>query len=390
MPLRTFAAAVTLAGLVALPAHAAQCGGELGQWMAGLRAEAQAAGVGAKGLAAFDSARYDKRVIGRDRAQGVFAQTFAEFSGRMVSGYRLKHGAANLQKYASTFARAEREYGVPGAVITAFWALETDFGAVQGDFDTLDALTTLAYDCRRPHLFRPQLIALLKLFDRGDIPVNVQGAWAGEIGQVQILPSDILEHGIDGDGDGQVDLRGSKPDVIMTAARFIKHLGWRAGEPWLQEVRLTRDLPWDQTGRTTRLPVAQWAAWGVQPRTGELVTNLEASLLLPMGKDGPAFLAYPNYNVYLEWNQSFVYTMTAAYLATRFTGAPKVDLRNPSPGLSINDMKALQKKLDARGHDVGKIDGVLGIGTREAVRAEQKRLGMPVDGWPTSALLNAL
>lgn len=390
MPLRTFAAAVTLAGLVALPAHAAQCGGELGQWMAGLRAEAQAAGVGAKGLAAFDSARYDKRVIGRDRAQGVFAQTFAEFSGRMVSGYRLKHGAANLQKYASTFARAEREYGVPGAVITAFWALETDFGAVQGDFDTLDALTTLAYDCRRPHLFRPQLIALLKLFDRGDIPVNVQGAWAGEIGQVQILPSDILEHGTDGDGDGQVDLRGSKPDVIMTAARFIKHLGWRAGEPWLQEVRLTRDLPWEQTGRTTSLPVAQWAAWGVQPRTGELVTNLEASLLLPMGKDGPAFLAYPNYNVYLEWNQSFVYTMTAAYLATRFTGAPKVDLRNPPPGLSINDMKALQKKLDARGHDVGKIDGVLGIGTREAVRAEQKRLGMPVDGWPTSALLNAL
>ncbi len=390
MSLRIFSIAAMLAMLAAMPARAQQCGGELGQWMAGLRAEAKAAGVGQRGLAAFETARYSKKVIGRDRSQGVFAQTFDKFSSRSVSSYRLKHGAANLKKYAKIFARAERDYGVPGPVITAFWALETDFGAVQGDFDTLDALTTLAYDCRRPQLFRPQLIALLKLFDRGDYPVNVQGAWAGEIGQVQILPSDILKHGVDGDGDGHVDLRNSEADVILTAAKFIKDLGWRAGEPWLQEVRLTRDLPWEQTGRTTRLPVSQWQARGVEPRTGKLPANLDASLILPMGKDGPAFLAYPNYDVYLEWNQSFVYTLSAAYLATRFAGAPKVDMRNPSPGLTIDGMKALQRKLEARGHDVGKIDGVLGIGTREAVRAEQQRLGFPVDGWPTRALVDSL
>src|SRR5262249_19616930 len=161
----------------------------------------------------------------RDRAQGVFSQTFAEFSSRMISDYRLKQGAANLRKYADVFARAEQEFGVPGPVIAAFWALETDFGAVQGDFGTLDALVTLAHDCRRPELVRPQLIPLLTLIDRGVLPADVKGAWAGEIGQTQILPTDYLARGVDGDGDGLVDLRNDPPDVIMTTANKIQHRG---------------------------------------------------------------------------------------------------------------------------------------------------------------------
>ncbi|MCB1418378.1 MAG: lytic murein transglycosylase [Notoacmeibacter sp.] len=388
---RAAALASALLFSLSTPALAQEkCGGEFGQWLAGVKAEAAAAGAPAKGIEALSRALYDKKVIGRDRQQSVFAQTFADFSSRMVSDYRLKQGAKHMKDYAQTFARAEADHGVPAAVITAFWALETDFGAVQGDFDTLNALATLAYDCRRPELFRPQLIALAKLIGHGDVPERVQGAWAGEIGQVQILPADIIKHGSDGNGDGLVDLRGTKEDVIMTAAKFLQDLGWRRGEPWLQEVTIPSDLPWEETGRTNRLPVKQWEEWGVKARNGALREDLSAGLVLPMGKDGPAFLAYQNFDVYLEWNKSIVYTLTAAYLATRFDGAPKVDLRTPSPGLQIIEMKELQTKLRARGHDVGEIDGILGLGTREAVRAEQKRLGLPVDGWPTRALMDAL
>jgi peptidoglycan hydrolase-like protein with peptidoglycan-binding domain len=151
-------------------------------------------------------------------------------------------------------------------------------------------------------------------------------------------------------------------------------------------------MPWEQTGRENRLPVAQWASWGVTGRGGGPLdaTKSPASLVLPMGRHGPAFFVFDNYDVYLKWNQSFVYTLTAAHLATRFAGAPAYDRRNPDPGLSPAEMRELQKKLDQKGHDVGKIDGVLGTGTREAVRAEQKRLGLPVDGWPTRTLLDML
>lgn len=376
---------------VSCPAAAEQCGGDFETWRAAVASQASAEGVGAAGLDALSQARFDTRVLARDRAQGVFTQDFIQFSSRMVNDYRLQHGAARMKKYAGAFSLAQQTYGVPAPVITAFWALETDFGAVQGDFSTLDALATLAHDCRRPELFRPHLIALLKLIDQGVLPADVKGAWAGEIGQIQMLPGDYLEKGVDGDGDGRVDLRGSVADVIMTAARLIAALGWRANEPWMQEVRVPETMPWEETGRTNRLPLAQWASWGVTTRDGgTLGEGPDAGLVLPMGRKGPAFLVYANYDVYLEWNKSFVYTLTAAHLARRFAGDPPYRKGYPEPGLNPEEMRALQEKLTARGHDVGGVDGVLGVNTREAVRKEQARLGMAVDGWPTHALLAAL
>ena len=373
----------------AAPAAAQQCGGDFAQWRAGVEDEARTAGIGEVGMKALRGARIDQRVLQRDRAQGVFNQTFNEFAGRMINSYRLKNGAANLKKYADTFARAEAEFGVPGPVITAFWALETDFGAVQGDFDTLNALVTLAHDCRRPQVFRPQIVPLLKLMEHGDLPTDVQGAWAGEIGQTQMLPSDILDKGVDGDGDGKVDVRRSERDVIMTTANKIRSRGWKPGIPWIEEVRVPDRMPWEETGRVNRKPISQWAEWGVTARDGgPLDTGRpNAGLALPMGHKGPAFLVYENFDVYLEWNQSFVYTLTAANLAARFAGAPKYDPRNAEEGLSGDAMKRLQEKLVARGYDVGGIDGILGVNTRDAVRQEQLRLGLPADGWPTPALL---
>jgi len=391
---RVAAAALTLATMVtATPALAQQCGGSFNSWLAGLQQEAAASGVSNRALAVLAQVSHDKRVISRDRKQGVFAQTFRQFSDRMVSQNRLDHGAKNLKKYARIFAAVERQYGVPGPVIAAFWGLETDYGANQGDFSTLNALATLAHDCRRPALFRPQLINALRLIDRGDLaPGQMVGAWAGELGQTQLLPSDYLSSGVDFDGDGRVDLKSSVPDVLATTGKFIASLGWQAGQPWLQEVSVPARLPWDQADLAIQHPRAQWAKWGVKARGGRALKadGLPASLVLPMGRKGPAFLAYPNFRVYLEWNQSLVYTTTAGYFATRLAGAPKVSHGNPDAGLSVDQTKQLQQRLAARGYDVGKIDGIIGAGTRAAVKAVQLQLGMPADSWPTPDLLARL
>jgi len=392
MRLRSQALAALFLCATALPAMAQECGGDFETWKQGVAAEAKAAGVGPVGLAALEAATFDERALARDRAQGVFTQTFIEFSNRMISAYRLKQGAANMKKYADIFARADQQFGVQAPVITAFWALETDFGAVQGDFHTLSALVTLSHDCRRPQLFRPQLVPLLMLIDRGVVPADVTGAWAGEVGQTQILPSDYLARGVDGDGDGIVDLRRSVPDVIMTTANKVLSRGWKRDQPWIEEVRVPEDMPWEQTGRTNKLPLSQWAQWGVtKPDGTPLIDNgLKAGLALPMGRKGPAFLAYDNFDVYLEWNQSFTYALTAANLAARLAGAKQFDPRNPETGLNGDQMKELQTKLEARGYDVGTVDGILGTNTREAIRKEQMRLGLPVDGWPTPELLAKL
>ncbi|TGT90288.1 MULTISPECIES: lytic murein transglycosylase [unclassified Mesorhizobium] len=392
MRLRSQALAALFLCATALPAMAQECGGDFETWKQGVAAEAKAAGVGAVGLDALEDARIDERALARDRAQGVFTQTFIQFSNRMISAYRLKQGAANMKKYADIFARADQQFGVQAPVITAFWALETDFGAVQGDFHTLSALVTLSHDCRRPQLFRQQLVPLLELIDRGVLPADVTGAWAGEIGQTQILPSDYLARGVDGDGDGKIDLRNSVPDVIMTTGNKVLSRGWKRDEPWIQEVRVPDEMPWDQTGRTNKLPLTQWAQWGVTNPDGSPLVDkgLNAGLALPMGRKGPAFLTYENFDVYLEWNQSFTYALTAANLAARLAGAPPLDPRNPEPGLNNDQMKALQTKLEASGYDVGTVDGILGTNTREAIRKEQMRLGVPVDGWPTPELLGKL
>ena len=297
-----------------------------------------------------------------------------------------------MKKHADVFARAEAETGVPGAVVTAFWALETDFGAVQGDFDTLNAIVTLAHDCRRPQLFRPQVIPLLKLIDNGTLPADVKGAWAGEIGQIQILPSDYLEYGHDGDRDGRVDLRNSADDVILTGAYYLKALGWRGGEPWIEEVRVPREMDWADSGRENQHPRSHWAAAGLTKRDGSPLPSdaFASSLVLPMGRKGPAFLLYPTFDVYLQWNQSLVYTLTAANLASRLAGQPAYDKASPDRGLTIDEMKQLQEKLAARGHDVGKIDGILGTGTRTALQKIQAEMGLPADGWPTQQLLEIL
>jgi len=254
-------------GALAAPAFAATppCGGDFATWLEGFKQEAAAQGVPQHVIqSALGDVTYDPAIIARDHAQGVFHQSFEQFSGRMVPP-RLSRASKLLAQYAPVFSRIEQQYGVPGPVIVAIWGLETDFGANSGKFPTIRALATLAYDCRRPEKFRGELLAALQIVARGDMsPGEMHGAWAGEIGQTQFLPSSYLKYAVDFDGNGRRDLIHSVPDVLASTANYLKGYGWQRGQPW-----------------------------------GE----------------GTA-----NFQVLLQWNASTVYTKTVAYFAQRLAG----------------------------------------------------------------------
>ncbi len=370
----------------------AQCGGSFDAFLSGVRSEASAMGLDAQAIDRFLSgARQDQSVLDADRRQGVFQKDFIAFSRSLISQNRIDNGRANAARYDSVLTRIENEFGIPREVLLAFWAFETDYGAFQGDFNTRNALLTLSHDCRRPELFRPQVFSAIELTARGGMdPARTTGAWAGEIGQVQMLPGDILANGRDADGDGVVDLKGSSPDALLSGASVLASLGWRPNEPWLQEISVPDSLDWVQTGLNHPKTVADWNALGVTSRDGTAPEAMTARVVLPMGRNGPAFFAYPNFDVYFEWNQSFTYVLTAAYFATRLAGAPVYDAGDPATGLSGDQTQLLQQRLVDLGHDVGGVDGILGEKTREAIQLEQQRLGLPADAWPTAELLGAL
>ena len=244
---------------------AAPCGGDFGAWLNGLTQEAAAQGISQRAIAAsLTGVTPDPKVLSLDRGQHVFQQTFEQFSGRMVPP-RMARGARMMQQYGPTFQRIEQQFGVPGAVITAIWGLETDFGANSGKFPTIRALVTLAQDCRRPDRFRGEALDALRIVERGDMnPADMRGAWAGEIGQTQFLPSSYLKYAVDYDGNGRRDLIRSVPDVLASTANYLKGYGWQRGQPW-----------------------------------------------------GPGTA---NFQVLLEWNKSQVYTKTVAYFAQRLAG----------------------------------------------------------------------
>ncbi|HWT31583.1 MAG TPA: lytic murein transglycosylase, partial [Propylenella sp.] len=367
-----FAAAVL--AVSAGPASAACEGpGGFSSWLQDFKSEAAAQGISPAAVSALDGVRYDQSVVDADRRQGVFSQSFLEFSDRMVAQYRMDQGRNLLKKYAETFAAIEREFGVPGPVIVAFWGLETDFGANLGDKRTLQSLATLAYDCRRPEMFRAELLAALQLLDRGDLsPQDMVGAWAGEIGQMQFIPTEYLSTAVDYDGDGRRNLVRSVPDVLASSANLLVKHGWQGGQPWLEEVLVPGDLPWAEADLAIKHPRSFWAEWGVTRVDGSPLPadGTPASLLLPMGRLGPAFLAYPNFSVYTQWNKSLVYATTAAYFATRLAGAAKVR-RGSAQALSREQIKDVQQRLQALGHDVGGVDGTLGAQTRAAVKKVQ-------------------
>ena len=375
--------------------RAASChaGASFDKFLADLKAQAVAAGVSQRAMAeAAPYLIYDQGIVNRDRGQRVFGQVFTEFAGRMAANYRMQQGQAHIKTYAAAFARAEKEYGVPPAVIAAFWGLESDFGANMGNLPTLRSLVSLAYDCRRSQMFQDETIAALKIIDRGDLtPDEMVGSWAGELGQTQFLPTHYFTYAVD--YGGHRNLLHSPEDVIGSTANYIANgLKWRRGEPWLQEVRVaaSTNFPWDQADLTIQLPRSKWSQLGVTYPDGKPLPGdeLPASLLLPMGRSGPAFLAYANFAAYTEWNNSLIYSTTAGYLAARIAGAPPMHRpAGPVAQLPFNELRELQQLLVRAGFNVGKVDGVMGQQSRSAVKAMQIKYGLPADSWPTAELL---
>jgi lytic murein transglycosylase len=396
------AALIVAAGLLgaalAGPANAAprcQNTGSFDAWVAQFKKDAIAQGISPKVVAAAaPELTFDESVIKRDSGQAVFQRTFLDFSNRLIGGARIPNGRAKMQQHAALFARIEKVYGVPAPVLTAAWGLESDYGALFGKFKILPSLTTLAYDCRRGDHFRPELMDALRIIQRGDKRVDeMTGNWAGEFGGMQFTPSNYIKYGVDFDGDGHRDLTDSIPDTLASAANYLKSIGWKSGEPWLQEVRVPADMPWQEADLDIQHPRAQWIKWGVRAAHDSLPRdNKPAALILPMGRLGPAFLAYDNFKVFIDWNSSYVYSTTVAYFATRLAGAPPVNeagAKHIKP-LTTEQMMDLQRELDKRGHDVGEVDGKLGAGTRKAVKAMQLNYGLPADSWPTVELIARL
>ena len=395
---RRLAASVAVMTLFVAPALAgASCGNSaagFADFLTQIRAEAEAQGVARRGLDALDGIQYDPAIIKHDRAQSVFSQSFLQFAPRMATEARVKKGQALLEKYKDVFDRVQQQYGVPGPVLIAFWALETDFGGNIGNLPTIQSLATLAWDCRRPDKFHEQLISALDLVGKGDLPASdMRGAWAGEIGQTQFLPKEYDETAVDFDGDGRRDLRNSIPDVMASSAALLVKHGWKANQPWLQEVQVPADLPWAEADIAIQHSRAEWVKWGVTGIGRDIKADkFPASLLLPMGRKGPAFLAYDNFTIaYLKWNESLIYSTTAAYLAARIAGAPKLSTGNGAvEPLSFAEIKQLQEILVKKGYDVGDVDGKIGKSTRVAVKDLQQKLGLPADSYPDKQFLQRL
>jgi lytic murein transglycosylase len=218
----------------AAPALAASCGaGSFPAWLDDFKSEAAAKGISQAAIASgLSGVTLDQAVLSRDRSQRVFSQSFEEFSGRMVPP-RLARGANMMKQYGSVLGRIEQSYGIPGEVLVAIWGLETDFGVNTGKFQTIRSLATLAYDCRRAESFRAELMDALRIVERGDLaPSEMRGAWAGEIGQTQFMPSSYLKFAVDFDGNGRRDLLHSAPDVLASTANYLASYGWQRGKDW--------------------------------------------------------------------------------------------------------------------------------------------------------------
>jgi lytic murein transglycosylase len=381
----------------AAPALAATCppGPSFERWLDDFKRDADGQGISQGTIrSALRGMTFDPGIIARDRRQSFFAQSFLDFSRKLATLNRVQSGQKQIAKHRVTFDAVEKEYGVPPSVIAGFWALESDFGVGMGNLPVLRSLASLAYDCRRSDMFRFELMEALRIIDRGDLtPEEMIGSWAGELGQTQFLPSHYYKHAVDYDGDGRRNLMKSVPDIIASSAAFLVSLGWARGQPWLEEVRVPQKLDWAQADLAVQHPRSYWASVGVTHANGRPLASdaMPASLLLLMGRKGPAFLAYANFQTYLKWNQSLNYATTAAYLATRIDGAPAMSRGSGDVvALDADQLKELQTLLVQRGLKQGEIDGKLGAATRAAVKAAQLKLGLPADSYPTLELTERL
>ncbi|MDG1281837.1 MAG: lytic murein transglycosylase [Pseudorhodobacter sp.] len=380
--------------LVQASASGSQAG--LQRWIAGFRGRALSAGISASVFdAAMTGASYDPDIIRRDRTQSEFTKTIWDYLDTAASDARVTNGRAALAKHRSVLERIEARYGVEKEVVTAIWGLESAYGTFRGTTPTLGALATLAYDGRRGAFFEAQLLAGLKILQSGDTtPARMQGSWAGAMGHTQFMPTSYLDHAVDFTGDGKRDIWSDDPtDALASTAAYLASFGWTKGMPWGVEVTLPQGFDYAETGERVKKPVAGWQAQGVRQVDGaDLPDHGPASILLPAGAQGVAFLIFANFQVIERYNSADAYVIAVGHLADRIGGAApfKAGWPRQDRALSFDERIELQERLTRAGFSTEGIDGKIGPNTIAAVRGFQRAKGLIPDGYASLEILKRL
>ncbi len=365
------------------------------QWRDGFRSQALKAGIRAEVFdRAFSGVTPDQAVIDADRSQPEFTRPVWEYLDGALSAQRVAKGKALIQQNAALLASIEERYGVEPQTLVAVWGMESNFGQIMGSRSVIRSLATLAYEGRRPAFAQSQLIAALQILQHGDVkPERMIGSWAGAMGQTQFIPTTYDTHAVDFDGDGRRDIWDSSADALASTAHYLQASGWRHGLPWGFEVTLPKGFDYALADADIRKPLREWQGLGIAPPVlpGQLADE-SASLLLPAGHRGPAFLVLSNFRAILKYNNSSSYALAIGLLSERFQRAGKVIGEWPRDDLPLSRSERieLQERLSARGYEPGAADSIIGANTRKAIRAYQQSLGWPADGYPSQELIKQL
>ncbi|MGZ3275773.1 MAG: lytic murein transglycosylase [Caulobacteraceae bacterium] len=334
------------------------------------------------------------KVVELDTRQPEFVKSTGDYVRQSVTEGRVETGRRRRAD-VSQFPEIEARYGVPSEILTAIWSQESAFGAIQGDLDVIRSLASLAFDGRRRDWAETQILAAFRMIQEGDATRGqMRGSWAGAMGQTQMIPEAFLTTAVDGDGDGRRDIWNSAADALASAANLMARDGWRRGETWAREVLLPPGFDYGLAEGPMHAP-GEWAALGARRADGlpfgEPDKDTPCQLILPAGAAGPAFLIFPNHMVIRRYNNSTAYALSVGLLADRISGMGPLAMAWPvEPPLSMDDRAGAQKALAALGFDPGAVDGVIGVNTRQALRAWQKAKGLPADGHLTQALSQQL
>lgn len=336
----------------------------------------------------------DPRVTSRDSRQPEFSQPISAYIIAAVAPGPVSVGERKRAEIPQLDA-IEQRFGVPREILLAIWARESGFGAIQGDFDVIRSMASLAAQGRRREWAESELIAALKIIGSGEATrAQLKGSWAGAMGQTQFIPSTYLSTAVDGDGDGRRDIWSSPADALASAANLLAKAGWKPGESWAREVTTPPDFDFAMSEGPKMVPDA-WAALGVMRADGQPWSDAdktaEAQLLAPAGASGPIFLLFPNHFVIRKYNNSVAYALAVGLLADRIAGAGP--LTRPWPAetpLSLADRMTAQRALAALGFDPGTPDGIVGMGTRAALRSWQKARGLVADGYLSADMIQRL
>jgi lytic murein transglycosylase len=376
----------------ALLALASPARADFSSCVASLRADGARAGVSSRTLdSAFNGLQPDMKVLEFEKQQPEFKTPIWDYVDGLVDEERVSDGKAAMAKNAQALARAEETYGVSRTMLAAIWGVESNFGTEMGKRPLVQSLSTLACFGARPGYFRSELMATLKIIDRGDIPADkLTGSWAGAFGQTQFMPSSYLRLAAAG-GDGRRDIVDSADDALSSTANYFVKSGWRSGVPWGFEVKLPQGYS-GPSGRKAKQPMSAWAARGIVRIDGRPLGGGEAGLLLPAGPAGPAFLVTHNFDVVYSYNAAESYSLAACVLADRLAGGPGIVTPWPTddPGLSRAGRRELQTLLAKHGYDVGEPDGAIGTKTKAAIANFEQKQGMPVNGRASAKVLEAL